>query len=700
MDKIKIIVVEDNIVYCEFVCNLLAREGFRTVQAFHLSTARKLLQQAADGDIVVSDLRLPDGNGIDLLRWMRKEGMTQPFIIMTDYAEVHTAVESMKLGSLDYIPKQLVEDKLVPLLRTILKERNIGRSRMPVFARDGSAFRKIMHRIRLVAPTDMSVLIFGENGTGKEHIAHHLHDKSKRSGKPFVAVDCGSLNKELAPSAFFGHVKGAFTGADSAKKGYFHEAEGGTLFLDEVGNLAPETQQMLLRAIQERRYRPVGDRTDRSFNVRIIAATNENLEKAVNEKRFRQDLLYRLHDFDITVPPLRDCQEDIMPLAEFFREIANNELECKVSGFSSEARKALLTHSWPGNVRELRQKIMGAVLQAQTGLVTKEHLELGITETTSITGFSLRNDEEDKERILRALKQADGNRKVAAELLGIGRTTLKFLFTCKKLLMTKKKLPVRFTGQHFTIDKVLIKDAIRQANISNQDTVLDIGAGKGFLTVHLLKIANNVVAIENDTALVEHLRKLFSDARNVQVVGCDFRNFAVPKFPFKVVSNIPYGITSDIFKILMFESLGNFLGGSIVLQLEPTQKLFSRKLYNPYTVFYHTFFDLKLVYEVGPESFLPPPTVKSALLNIKRKHLFFDFKFKAKYLAFISCLLEKPDLSVKTALKSIFRKSQVRSISEKFGLNLNAQIVCLSPSQWLNCFLEMLEVVPEKFHPS
>ena len=191
-----------------------------------------------------------------------------------------------------------------------------------------------------------------------------------------------------------------------------------------------------------------------------------------------------------------------------------------------------------------------------------------------------------------------------------------------------------------------------------------------------------------------------TDARNVQVVGCDFRNFAVPKFPFKVVSNIPYGITSDIFKILMFESLGNFLGGSIVLQLEPTQKLFSRKLYNPYTVFYHTFFDLKLVYEVGPESFLPPPTVKSALLNIKRKHLFFDFKFKAKYLAFISCLLEKPDLSVKTALKSIFRKSQVRSISEKFGLNLNAQIVCLSPSQWLNCFLEMLEVVPEKFHPS
>ena len=424
MDKTKIIVVEDNIVYCEFVCNLLARKGFRTVQAFHLSTAKKYLQQAADGDIVVSDLRLPDGNGIDLLRWMRKEGRMQPFIIMTDYAEVHTAVESMKLGSLDYIPKQLVEDKLVPLLRTILKERNIGRSRMPLFSRDGSAFQAIMKRIRLVAPTDMSVLIFGENGTGKEHIAHLLHDKGKRAGKPFVAVDCGSLTKELAPSAFFGHVRGAFTGADSTKKGYFHEAEGGTLFLDEVGNLAPETQQMLLRAIQERRYRPVGDKSDRSFNVRIIAATNEDLEKAVHEKRFRQDLLYRLHDFKITVPPLRDCQEDVMPLAEFFREIANRELECDVIGFDGEARKTLLTHAWPGNVRELRQKIMGAVLQAQTGLVTKEHLELAVTRATSPVSFALRSDAEDKERVLRALKQANGNRKVAAELLGIGRTTL------------------------------------------------------------------------------------------------------------------------------------------------------------------------------------------------------------------------------------------------------------------------------------
>lgn len=424
MDKTRVIVVEDNIVYCEFVCNLLAREGFSTVQAYHLSAARKLLQQAGEGDIVVSDLRLPDGDGIDLLRRMRKEGKTLPFIIMTDYAEVHTAVESMKLGSLDYIPKRLVEDKLVPLLRSIQKERRTGRNRMPVFSRNGSAFQALMKRIRLVAPTDMSVLIFGENGTGKEHIAHLLHDKSRRSDKPFVAVDCGSLTKELAPSAFFGHVKGAFTGADNTKKGYFHEAEGGTLFLDEVGNLTMETQQMLLRAIQERRYRPIGDGADRNFNVRIIAATNEDLHKAVAEKRFRQDLLYRLQEYVITVPPLRDCREDIIPLAEFFREIANQELERNVKGFNASARNILLAYPWPGNVRELKQKILSAVLHTEGDMITEGELELGGEQTAVPIGFTLKSGEEEKERILRALKQAKGNKKLAAGLLGISRATL------------------------------------------------------------------------------------------------------------------------------------------------------------------------------------------------------------------------------------------------------------------------------------
>lgn len=266
--------------------------------------------------------------------------------------------------------------------------------------------------------------------------------------------------------------------------------------------------------------------------------------------------------------------------------------------------------------------------------------------------------------------------------------------------MSKNKKPVRLTGQHFTVDKVLIEDAIRLTKITQYDTVLDIGAGRGFLTVHLLQTANKVIAIENDVALSRHLSNKFANVQNVQVVGCDFRKFVIPKFPFKVVSNIPYGITAEIFKILMFENIENFIGGSIVLQLEPARKLFSTKVYNPYTIFYQTFYDFKLLYEVSPESFLPPPTVKSALICIKRKQHLLEPELKTKYFDFIAYLLQKPDLSVKTALKSVFRKKQVRLISQKFGIDINSQIVSLSSTQWKCCFLEMLEVVPEKFHPS
>lgn len=421
----KIYVIEDNPVYNDYVCNLLKKEGFETLQAFHLNTARKLLAKIGEDDIVLADLRLPDGESIDLLRWMRANGKEQPFIVMTNYGEVNSAVESMKLGSKDYIQKPLLEDRLVPLVRSIQKEQEKRRQRqIPIFKRSGEAFMNIRKRIRLVAPTRMSVLILGENGTGKEHIAQHIHAQSKLSDKPFVAVDCDALSPALAQSAFFGHVKGAFTGADADKAGYFREADGGTLFLDEVGNLTMETQRMLLRAIQERRYRPVGAKEDRTANVRIVAATNEDLQKAVTEKRFRQDLLYRLQEFVITVPPLRDCQEDIMPLAEFFRETANRELECSVGGFSSEARKALLTYPWPGNVRELRQKIQTAVLQTEDDVITEDDLEFSCEQINSPVGFTLKSGEEERERIMRALKQAGGNKKLAARLLGIGRTTL------------------------------------------------------------------------------------------------------------------------------------------------------------------------------------------------------------------------------------------------------------------------------------
>ena len=421
----KVHVIEDNPVYNDYVCNLLKKGGFDTVQAYRISTAKKLLAKAEEDDIVLADLRLPDGESIDLLRWMRTNGKRQPFIVMTDYAEVHTAVESMKLGSSDYIPKRLIEDKLVPLVRSLHKmQEGKKHTQIPIFTRQGEAYQEIKRRVRLVAPTRLSVLILGENGTGKEHIAQHIHAQSKLSDKPFVPVDCGSLSPTLAQSAFFGHRKGAFTGADSDKTGYFEEADGGTLFLDEVGNLSLETQQMLLRAIQERRYRPIGAKEDKTANVRIVAATNEDLQKAVNERRFREDLLYRLKEYTITVPPLRDCQEDILPLADFFRETANKELDRNIKGFAASACNALLTYPWPGNVRELKQKIQIAVLHAGHDMITEADLELGAEESSVSFSFSLKDTGMEKERILRALKQADGNRKAAAKLLGISRTTL------------------------------------------------------------------------------------------------------------------------------------------------------------------------------------------------------------------------------------------------------------------------------------
>ena len=434
--KAKILVVDDNS-GIRAALKLLLPMYFSQVEL--IPSPKELISRMAEfrPDVVLLDMNFHTdiNTGNEGLYWLSEIKKLRPdieVVLFTAYADIQLAVEGMKRGAFDFVVKPWDNDKMIQILQAAYANRSkeakqadkVPASAIPMLWGKGQAMSDIRKTVEKIAATDASVLITGENGTGKDVLAGEIHRRSLRGVKPMVCVDAGALTETLFESELFGHVKGAFTGADNAKKGYFHEAEGGTLFLDEVGNLALETQQMLLRAIQERRYRPVGDKADRNFNVRIIAATNEDLEVSVNEKRFRQDLLYRLHDFGITVPPLRDCQEDIMPLAEFFRDMANRELECSVSGFSSEARKALLTHAWPGNVRELRQKVMGAVLQAQEGVVMKEHLELAVTKPTSTVSFALRNDAEDKERILRALKQANGNRSVAAELLGIGRTTL------------------------------------------------------------------------------------------------------------------------------------------------------------------------------------------------------------------------------------------------------------------------------------
>lgn len=373
---------------------------------------------------------MPDGESTALLKWMRDNGYMHPFIMMTNYEEIHSAVHAMKLGAEDFILKPLVEDKLLPAIRKI-KAANDTFSKV-IYERRSASFCELNQYIHLVAPTDMTVLILGNTGTGKEHLANKIHRRSLRANKPYIKVDCGSLSKDLAASAFFGHVKGAFTGATEEKAGYFLEAQGGTLFMDEVENLSIETQRMLLRAMEERSYRPVGGKQDRRMDVRIIAATNEDLFQAVAEKRFRKDLLYRFHDFTITVPALQNCLEDILPLADFFREQSCAELRKEVVGFDGPAKEMLLGYSWPGNVRQLKQVVYAAVLICKGNLITPDFLRLKQTETDAPNSAKkkkidkcLQKDEKRNiEQIKTAISISKGNLTQAAALLGISRPTL------------------------------------------------------------------------------------------------------------------------------------------------------------------------------------------------------------------------------------------------------------------------------------
>ena len=416
----RIIVIEDNIIYSDFVCRLLENKGYQSVATSTCNGARKLFAKMQEDDIVLADMRLPDGDGIALLEELRKQGRNNPYIVMTEFGEIPIAVRSLKLGAEDFIPKNLLEMNLPPLLKAL--QKRLEHHEIPIYERQSAAFREIDHKIKLVANTNMSVLILGESGTGKEHIAEKIHARSKRAGKPFVAVDCGLLSKELAASDLFGHEKGAFTGAERKRLGVWEEAAGGTLFLDEIGNLPPEVQQMLLRALEAKRYRPTGGSKDKKADVRIIAATNEDLQTAIAEKRFRVDLYQRLKEYTLHIPPLRECKEDILPLADFFRQLANEEFEKQVKGFDAEAKKELLAYTWGGNVRELKRVVRMAVLHTEGDTVTADALEFD--EMPLAADASLALNDMEKKQIIHALEQTKGNRTMAAALLGIGRTTL------------------------------------------------------------------------------------------------------------------------------------------------------------------------------------------------------------------------------------------------------------------------------------
>ena len=278
--------------------------------------------------------------------------------------------------------------------------------------------------VNIFAPIQITVVILGESGTGKEHIARMIHEKSKRANKPFVTLDCGTLSEQLAASTLFGHEKGAFTGADAVRIGVFEEAKGGTLFLDEIGNLSMEVQKMLLRVVQEHKFRRVGGTKDIEADVRLVLATNEDLGKAVNNDTFKYDLLQRLCETIIELPPLREAIEDIKPLAEFFLKRYKMRFGKEIDGFSAGAIKALETYTWPGNVRELKRVIKNAVVMAKKKIITEDNLKFDNFSSSSSAITALRDTDLERERIIAALKLAKGNHTKAAEILKIGRSTL------------------------------------------------------------------------------------------------------------------------------------------------------------------------------------------------------------------------------------------------------------------------------------
>ncbi len=388
-------------------------------------------------NLVLSDLRLPDGDGILLLTWMREKSIMIPFIVMTGYGDIQTAVDAIKLGAFDYLCKPINPSVLQQKIDMALiqnKEEN-KKEKRPVRKLEEKkmitgcsvVMERVYSHVALVAPTNISVLILGESGTGKEYIARMIHDRSKRASKPFVAVDCGSLSMELAPSELFGHLKGSFTSAISDKRGVFEEAEGGTVFLDEVGNLPYEVQKQLLRALQEQKVRPVGSVVDVKVDVRIVAATNENLEKAIEEGRFRQDLYHRINEFSINVPPLRERIEDLEEFVYHFVNQANEELGKSITKISDDALAILKQQRWNGNLRELRNVIRRSVLFAQNDIITPSDLPVFSQQNDSVKqeldNYALQPGNE-KEQIISALHKSRGNKTLAAQLLQIDRKTL------------------------------------------------------------------------------------------------------------------------------------------------------------------------------------------------------------------------------------------------------------------------------------
>lgn len=443
-----ILIVEDDIAFGTMLQTWLRKKGFEVDKATSVGAAVKLLVDNA-ANLVLSDLRLPDHDGLRLLKWMRDHDNNAPFIVMTNYAEVQNAVLAMKSGAADYIAKPVQPDILLQKIKDALSAANAQpvqtvathaapdkpvrnkpvksqkREDSPRYIEGKSeASRQLYSYVELVAPTPMSVLILGASGTGKEYVARRIHELSQRHDRPFFALDCGAIPRDVAASEFFGHKKGAFTGADTDKRGAFEMANGGTLFLDEVGNLSYDVQVQLLRALQERRIRPVGGTEEIPIDIRLVCATNENLAEAVADGGFREDLYHRINEFTIYMPKLSERGTDLFLFADLFVRHANEELDRDVEGFDSAAAEMLASHPWTGNLRELNNVVKRAVLLTRGKYITPLELSQAMPPSQPEPTMALHDEDSERSRIVAALRQTNGNKAAAARLLGIDRKTI------------------------------------------------------------------------------------------------------------------------------------------------------------------------------------------------------------------------------------------------------------------------------------
>lgn len=430
----EILIIEDDLTFSKILEGFLSKHGYTSVKTHSAKDGIQVLHKK-NVELVLLDYRLPDSTGLEVLQQIKSVRQNLPVIIMTSFSDVRTAVKAIKAGAFEYITKPINPDELIMLIREALRKDALFAAPDDFVAGSGNASVKLEELVKLVAPTNLSVIIEGESGTGKERVARSIHALSTRAQMPFIAVDCGTLSNELAASELFGHVKGAFTGAVSDKTGQFIFANGGTLFLDEVGNLGYEVQIKLLRAIQERTVQPVGSNHEIKTDVRIITATNEDLTQKVRENAFREDLYHRLNEFKLEVPALRNRKEDLIHFIEFFREKANRELNRHAEKFDPAVLDILNQYDWPGNLRELKNTIKRAVLLTEGNTIERSSLPQemlkvtdnkqsshGIPENT----YDLKLIQEANERqlIIKTLEEFRYNKSKAAKMLNIDRKTL------------------------------------------------------------------------------------------------------------------------------------------------------------------------------------------------------------------------------------------------------------------------------------